>query len=97
MPGCKNTYSCTTIFPEEVSSRERWLLRVFSHHIALTVGFSFAAAANPHIKALLFYHSIRRNLIQAGLAPSEPSQGWGHDGIVSYEEDGLDHRVGHLV
>ena len=22
-----------------------------------------------------------------GLAPSEPSQGWGHDGIVAYEED----------
>lgn len=33
------------------------------------------------------FHAAIAGLIQAGLALSEPSQGWGHDGIVSYEED----------
>jgi hypothetical protein len=32
-----------------VSSRESWLLLVFPRHSALTVGFGFAAAANPII------------------------------------------------
>jgi hypothetical protein len=35
------------IFPEEMSSRERFLLPVFSHWSALTVGCRFGAAATP--------------------------------------------------
>ena len=35
------------------------------------------------------FHAAIAGLIQVGLAPSEPSQGWGHDDIVSYEEDGV--------
>ena len=42
MQSVENTYSFITIFPEEVSSRESWLLLVFSHHDVLTVGFGFA-------------------------------------------------------
>src|SRR4051794_18235484 len=43
----EKTYSFINVFPEEASSRESWLLLVFSRYSALPVCFGFAAAANP--------------------------------------------------
>ena len=46
----EKTLSLIHIFPEETSSWESLLLLVCSHRGALTVGFGFAAAANPFSK-----------------------------------------------
>ena len=47
MQHVENTCSFINIFPEDTSSRESGLLLVFSRCDPLTVGFGFAAAANP--------------------------------------------------
>jgi len=41
-----------SFFPEEASSRESWQLLVFSYRGTLSVGFGFAAAANPSTSIL---------------------------------------------
>jgi len=43
----ENTCSFINVFPKDASSRENWLYLVFPLHSALTVGFGFAATANP--------------------------------------------------
>jgi hypothetical protein len=43
----EKTPSLIKNFPEEPFSRESWLALALSHRFALTVGFSFAAAAHP--------------------------------------------------
>ena len=47
MQRVENTCSFINIFPEDASSWESWLLLAFSQRDTLTVGFGFAAAANP--------------------------------------------------